>query len=111
MIVFTANEGLFRIDETGGQPELLLEGASWATFPRLLPGGSGVLFTDDRTRTIAVLDLEAKRISADPGAISEPDFRGKLTPDLLLPPDPLHIVWFVVKQVNPENSTALVGRP
>ena len=57
-IVFRAGEGLFRIAETGGEPELLLEGALWAWFPRLLPGGSGVLLTDDRSLSIAVFDFE-----------------------------------------------------
>ena len=62
MIIFRADEGLFRIADTGGQPELLLEGAGWASFPRPLPGGSGILFTDRRTLSIAVLDLEADTV-------------------------------------------------
>jgi len=58
-IVFASNNGLQRILATGGEPEFLLEGAWWAQFPRLLPGGKGLLFTDKRTTSTFLLDLEA----------------------------------------------------
>ena len=61
-IVFRATGGLYRIAETGGQPEHLLEGAGWVYFPRLLPGGSGVLLTDTRSMSIAVFDIEADTV-------------------------------------------------
>jgi serine/threonine-protein kinase len=58
-IVFGSRDGLVRIPETGGEPELLLEDAGWAFYPRLLPGGRGVLFTDVRSSSISLFDLEA----------------------------------------------------
>ena len=63
-IVFMGLGGLYRIAGTGGEPEQLLEavggGAGWR-FPRLLPGGSGVLLTPNNL-SIAVLDLEADTV-------------------------------------------------
>ena len=64
-IVFRAGSptrGLFRIAETGGQPELLLESGTVHYFPRLLPGGSGMLLTDRRTLSISVFDLAADTV-------------------------------------------------
>ena len=61
-IVFRASGGLFRIAETGGQPELFLESGSRHYFPRLLPGGSGVLLTEATTLSISVLNLAADTV-------------------------------------------------
>ena len=60
-IVFRGNDGLYRIAAAGGgQPQLLMESpGSWVWYPRLLPGGKGVLLTDGRTRSVALFDLEA----------------------------------------------------
>lgn len=44
--MFRSNEGLFRVPENGGEADPLLEGAPWAFFPQLLPGGSAVLVTN-----------------------------------------------------------------
>ena len=63
-IVFRCPSSICRIAENGGEPEFLydLEGGNWVYFPRLLPGGSGVLFTDTRSMSIAVLDIEADTV-------------------------------------------------
>ena len=62
-IVFRVADGLYRIAEIGGQPERLLEDAAWVYFPRVLPGGSGVLLTDIRSMlSIAVFDIEADTV-------------------------------------------------
>ena len=62
-IGFRGGPGIHRIAETGGQPELLLENAETsAYFPRLLPGGSGVLLTDVGSMSIAVFDIEADTV-------------------------------------------------
>ena len=59
-IVFMAAGGLFRIAETGGQPEQLLEGG-WR-FSRLLPGGSGVLLTASGSLSINVFEFETDTV-------------------------------------------------
>jgi serine/threonine-protein kinase len=56
-VVFRAREGLFRISESGGEPEVLLPEAFWACFPTFLPGGQAVLYTDVRVGSIFLMDL------------------------------------------------------
>ena len=45
--------------ETGGEPEILMEGAERSSFPQLLPGGRGVLVSDVANRSVSVFDLES----------------------------------------------------
>jgi len=70
-IVFATTEGLYRVESTGGEPELLAApdpaaGELYFAWPEVLPGGEAVLFTiapaedpSDRTSAIAALDLES----------------------------------------------------
>jgi serine/threonine-protein kinase len=44
-VVFEADDRLYRVPETGGEPVVLVEGMGSITNPRLLPGESGVLFS------------------------------------------------------------------
>lgn len=55
-IVFASPDGLYRVRDAG-DPELILADAPWAIEPRLLPDGSGVLFTDGRSSAVSLLDL------------------------------------------------------
>jgi serine/threonine-protein kinase len=62
-IVFSGPGGLYRIPDTGGgRPDVLRDDLGRAYFPRLLPGGSAVLFTDVNALSIAILDLNTDTV-------------------------------------------------
>ncbi len=62
-IVFTqgGGNGLYRVPDTGGEPETLLESLGIRN-PRLLPGGQSVLFTDAPTTSTYLLDLRSEQV-------------------------------------------------
>ena len=60
IVFLSASQGLWRIAETGGQSEQLLD-TEWR-FSRLLPGGSGVLLTDLVSLSINVLEIGADTV-------------------------------------------------
>jgi Tol biopolymer transport system component len=55
-------EAIFRLADSGGEPEVLLEDASWAWHPRLLPGGRGVLLHNGAARDTRVLDIQGDSV-------------------------------------------------
>ena len=62
-IVFTSNaRGLYRVPDTGGEPEVLLESTP-ARNPRLLPGGQAVIFTNPDASSTYLLDLRTDSLS------------------------------------------------
>jgi serine/threonine-protein kinase len=69
-IVFTSNaDGLYRVPDTGGEPEVLLESTP-ARNPRLLPGGQAVIFTNPDASSTYLLDLRTDSlIDLIPGGI------------------------------------------
>ena len=70
-IVFTHGNtgGLYRVPDTGGEPELLLASRNVRN-PRLLPGGQAVIFTDPPTSSTYLLDLSTDSlIELVPGGI------------------------------------------
>ena len=68
-IVYDAEHGLFSVAESGGEPELLLEG-SWDA-PHALPDGRGVLIADRATATTYLLDLESDSVrEVVPGGVA-----------------------------------------
>ena len=62
-IVFTLRGpgGLYRVPDTGGEPEVLLESRPLRN-PRLLPGGQAVIFTDVSTFSTYLLDLRTDSV-------------------------------------------------
>ena len=56
-ILFSTPDGLMRVSELGGRPDVLKEDAWWLVYPRAIRGGTAVLFTDARDQSTAVLDL------------------------------------------------------
>jgi len=54
--------GLYRIPDTGGDPEPLLDPNTPVRNPRLLPGGRAVIFTDASTLSTLILDLETDSV-------------------------------------------------
>ena len=61
--------GLYRVPDTGGEPELLLESASLRN-PRLLPGGQAVIFTNPPAFSTYLLDLRTDSlIELIPGGV------------------------------------------
>ena len=61
--------GLYRVPDTGGEPEVLLESTP-ARNPILLPGGQAVIFTDPTNYSTYLLDLGADSlIELIPGGI------------------------------------------
>ena len=66
-IVFWAGDpdgnGLYRVPDTGGTPERLTGSPQWATFnPQLLPDGSGVLFSDRGSESVALYEFESDSV-------------------------------------------------
>jgi serine/threonine-protein kinase len=69
-IVFTGpqGQGLYRVPDTGGEPELLLPGRFRT--PRLLPGGRGVIVAEQNGPSVVLLDLETDSVrTLFPGAL------------------------------------------
>ena len=54
----TGGRGLYRVPETGGDPQPLLDPTTSVRNPRLLPGGGAVIFTDPSARSTLILDLD-----------------------------------------------------
>ena len=63
-VVFShgGGRGLYRIPDTGGDPESLLDPNTPVRNPRLLPGGRAVIFTDPNTLSTLILDLETDSV-------------------------------------------------
>ena len=60
IVVFThsGGQGLYRVPETGGDPQPLLDPTTSVRNPRLLPGGGAVIFTDPGSASTLILDLD-----------------------------------------------------
>ena len=54
--------GLYRMPDTGGDPEPLLDPTTPVRNPRLLPGGRAVIFTDPTALSTLILDLETDSV-------------------------------------------------
>ena len=63
-VVFTHTSGLglYRVPETGGDPQPLLDPTTAVRNPRLLPGGGAVIFTDPSTELTLILDLDTDSV-------------------------------------------------
>ncbi len=65
-VVFThtgaGGRGLYRVPETGGDPQPLLDPTTSVRNPRLLPGGGAVIFTDPVALSTLILDLDTDSV-------------------------------------------------
>ena len=61
-IVFVGDSGVYRVRESA-VPEILLKSTDILLWPRLLPDGSGVLLTDEGSRSVRLLDLATDSVT------------------------------------------------
>ena len=58
VFALSGGRGLYRVPATGGDAQTLLESSIQVRNPRLLPGGSAVIFTDPPSLSTHLFDLE-----------------------------------------------------